>query len=73
MNDFWMLREYLIPMNETVKELPIRLSLYTLPGWQWQLLLQMNAAFQKQVRGGLLPVCQRVMQRAESSAESPLA
>eukprot|EP00884_Botryococcus_braunii_P022883 jgi/Botrbrau1/9279/Bobra.0111s0007.1 len=54
LNDFWMLRDYLIPMNETVEKVPMHLSVYTLPGWQWQLFLQMNAAFKMQTEWGAM-------------------
>jgi hypothetical protein len=50
LNDFWILREYLIPMNKTVTELPLIFSLYTLSNWKFQIYLQMDTAFDMQVR-----------------------
>jgi Cleft lip and palate transmembrane protein 1 (CLPTM1) len=54
LNDFWILRDYLVPMNETLDEVPLHLSLYTLAGWKWQMYLQMNSAFKMQVPASLL-------------------
>ena len=39
-NDFWMLRERLVPMNESVQEVPMQLFLHTMAQWKWQLYMQ---------------------------------
>ena len=48
-NDFWVLRDHLIPVNETVKVVPLHLSLSTISLWKFTLFSQMDQAFSKQV------------------------
>lgn len=43
-NDFWMLRERLVPMNESVQEVPMQLYLHTMAQWKWQLYMQVGWA-----------------------------
>lgn len=45
-NEFWLLREKLIPINETVKELPLNLELGPISLMKWQLFLQIDQSFQ---------------------------
>ncbi|KAJ9510859.1 hypothetical protein QJQ45_027731 [Haematococcus lacustris] len=47
-NDFWLLRDYLVPMNETVTNVTLHLDLgYISTSW-WTLLLQMDQSFSMQ-------------------------
>ena len=48
-NEFWLLRDALIPLNETVSEVPLRLDLYRLPTWKFSLYNQMEESFSMQV------------------------
>nr|CAD1836923.1 unnamed protein product [Ananas comosus var. bracteatus] len=45
-NEFWLLRDKLIPLNETVKELPLNLELSPISMTKWQLFLQIEQSFQ---------------------------
>ena len=50
-NDFWLLRDHLVMMNETVAEAPLHLSLSPIGIWKWTLYLQMDQSFNLQVAG----------------------
>lgn len=39
-NDFWMLRDRLVAMNESVQAVPMQLFLHTMAQWKWQLYMQ---------------------------------
>ncbi|KAF3787570.1 Cleft lip and palate transmembrane protein [Nymphaea thermarum] len=45
-NEFWLLRDKLIPINETVSELPLNLELGLISLTKWQLFLQIEQSFQ---------------------------
>ncbi|KAL2497989.1 Transmembrane CLPTM1 family protein [Abeliophyllum distichum] len=45
-NEFWLLRDKLIPINETVNELPLHLEVGPISMTKWQLFLQMDQSFQ---------------------------
>lgn len=45
-NEFWLLRDKLIPINETVKELPLNLEIGPISMTKWQLFLQIDQSFQ---------------------------
>ncbi|CAA0833977.1 Transmembrane CLPTM1 family protein [Striga hermonthica] len=45
-NDFWLLRDKLIPVNETVNELPLNLEVGPISMTKWQLYLQIDQSFQ---------------------------
>lgn len=45
-NEFWLMREKLIPINETVEELPLNLELGPISLMKWQLFLQIDQSFQ---------------------------
>ena len=51
-NDFWLLRDKHVAVNDTLSNITIHLELGTLSTWWWQL--------QMQVKGGLLWHTQRV-------------
>ncbi|KAJ7957133.1 cleft lip and palate transmembrane protein 1-like [Quillaja saponaria] len=45
-NEFWLLRNKLIPINETVTELPLNLEVGPISSTKWQLFLQIDQSFQ---------------------------
>ncbi|CAA7396504.1 unnamed protein product [Spirodela intermedia] len=45
-NEFWLLRDKLMPLNETVTELPLYLEVGPISITKWQLFLQMDQSFQ---------------------------
>ena len=47
-NEFWLLRDYLIPVNETISELPLNLTFSTTSLIKWQMMSQMQASFDAQ-------------------------
>ncbi|PKY40964.1 cleft lip and palate transmembrane protein [Rhizophagus irregularis] len=47
-NDFWLIREHLTPINETVKTLPLNIKYYPISAWKLQLYVQMGESFRTQ-------------------------
>ncbi|CAG8688894.1 35419_t:CDS:10, partial [Racocetra persica] len=47
-NDFWILKDHLTPINETVKTLPLNIKYYPLSFMKFQLYMQMDESFRKQ-------------------------
>lgn len=45
-NEFWLLRDKMIPINETVKELQLNLEVGPISMTKWQLFLQIDQSFQ---------------------------
>jgi hypothetical protein len=45
-NEFWLLREKLIVLNETVKELEVNMDLGPISLTRWQLYQQIDQSFQ---------------------------
>ncbi|KAG8383339.1 hypothetical protein BUALT_Bualt04G0002200 [Buddleja alternifolia] len=45
-NEFWLLRDKLIPVNGTVNELPLNLEVGPISMTKWQLFLQIDQSFQ---------------------------
>jgi hypothetical protein len=45
-NEFWLLRDKLIALNETVKELALNLEVGPISMTKWQLFLQIEQSFQ---------------------------
>ncbi|KAL6652701.1 hypothetical protein ACP70R_011626 [Stipagrostis hirtigluma subsp. patula] len=45
-NEFWLLRDKLIALNETVEELPLHLEVGPISMTKWQLFLQIEQSFQ---------------------------
>eukprot|EP00775_Hariotina_reticulata_P011130 gene11130-11284_t len=52
-DDFWLLRDKLIPMNDTVEGVPLHVALDTYSFWWMQLQQQMDQSFQMQINTGL--------------------
>ena len=48
-NDFWTLRDYMVPVNDTVSELQLQLNLNSVGSWKWLMYLQMEQSFSMQV------------------------
>ncbi len=40
MDEFWLLRDKLMPLNDTIEELPLQLSIQPYNAYYWQLLTQ---------------------------------
>ena len=49
-NEFWLLRDKLLPLNETVTEVPLQLSVHPLAMWKFTIYLQMEQSFSMQAR-----------------------
>ncbi len=49
-NEFWILRESLIPINETLKEVTIALDLTQMGLWKFTIFSQVEKSFEMQVR-----------------------
>lgn len=45
-NEFWLLRDKLIRVNDTVNELPLNLEVGPISMTKWQLFLQVDQSFQ---------------------------
>jgi hypothetical protein len=45
-NEFWLLKDKLIAINESVNELPLELELGPISLTRWQLYLQVDQSFQ---------------------------
>ncbi|PWZ02367.1 CLPTM1-domain-containing protein [Testicularia cyperi] len=50
-NDFWLLKEHMHPINETVTSLPLHVSLYHQTWFKFQVLASMTDSFDKQAGG----------------------
>eukprot|EP00897_Mesotaenium_endlicherianum_P010270 jgi/Mesen1/9271/ME000060S08709 len=53
-NEFWLLRDKLTPLNETVEVVPLALTLSTLSMWKWQLYISMEQSFKLQASYGTM-------------------
>jgi hypothetical protein len=51
-NEFWLLRDYLIAINDTVKSLPLTVSYSPLSLLKWQMMQQMEQSFAMQTSMG---------------------
>ncbi|GBG87073.1 hypothetical protein CBR_g44530 [Chara braunii] len=51
-NDFWILRDKLIPVNETVDTLTLSLEIASIARWKWALLVQVDEGFAMHARLG---------------------
>ena len=49
-NEFWLLRDHLIPLNASVSTLTLSLSLSGLSGWKFMMYNQMEESFKMQAR-----------------------
>lgn len=47
-NEFWLLEDHLLPVNDTLTTLPLELSFYTLPLYKYALYTQMDQNFRNQ-------------------------
>lgn len=47
-NEFWILKDYLIPVNQTTSFLPLNVSYNTYSMWKWQFQCQMEESWKSQ-------------------------
>lgn len=47
-DEFWLMRDHLIPINDTVKELNLSMSYSTFSLMKWQMFMQMEQSFAMQ-------------------------
>jgi len=52
-NEFWLLRDKLVPLNGSVAEVPLQLSVYPLALWKFTIYQQMEQSFNMQARPSL--------------------
>ncbi|KAE9019602.1 Cleft lip and palate transmembrane protein 1 [Phytophthora rubi] len=52
LNEFWLLEEHLIPVNDSVTALPLEISFYPLPMYKYALYTQMEQNFRNQEATG---------------------
>ncbi|KAI9923241.1 hypothetical protein PsorP6_001463 [Peronosclerospora sorghi] len=52
LNEFWLLEQHLIPINDTVTALPLKISFYPLPMYKYALYTQMEQNFRNQEATG---------------------
>ena len=48
-NDFWLLKDYLVPMNSTVTSIPLHFTIGGLSGMKYMLYTQAETSFSMQV------------------------
>mmetsp|Transcript_21935 Transcript_21935/g.35550 ORF Transcript_21935/g.35550 Transcript_21935/m.35550 type:complete len:375 (+) Transcript_21935:1125-2249(+) len=48
MNEFWLLRNYLVPVNHSLPAVNLTLTVAPLSMWRWQVMEQMDKTFQSQ-------------------------
>jgi len=53
-NDFWLLRDHLVPINNTVTTVTLHLSLHSLPSWKYALYSSMDQSFSMQQSFGAM-------------------
>lgn len=53
-NDFWLLRDYLVPVNETLTELTLHFELSSVVSWKHMIMSQMDHSFSMQKDWGAM-------------------
>mmetsp|Transcript_37396 Transcript_37396/g.61982 ORF Transcript_37396/g.61982 Transcript_37396/m.61982 type:complete len:686 (-) Transcript_37396:192-2249(-) len=53
-NEFWLLRDHLIPINDTVKEVSLELKYEPMSLWWWNLFTQMSQSWKSQESMGAM-------------------
>jgi hypothetical protein len=51
-NEFWLLREHLVPLNESITNLTLSMTLEPIALWKWQFMSQADQSFQMQLSMG---------------------
>jgi hypothetical protein len=51
--EFWLLRDKLVPMNDTVEGVTLQLAVKPQALWWWQIQQQMEQSFQMQINMGI--------------------
>ncbi|KAF3132399.1 hypothetical protein TWF594_009528 [Orbilia oligospora] len=49
-NDFWLLKEHMMPINETVKTQDLHINVYNIPNWKYNIYASMDQAFKIQAQ-----------------------
>ncbi|KAF3925004.1 hypothetical protein AA313_de0202872 [Arthrobotrys entomopaga] len=49
-NDFWLLKEHMVPINDTVKNQPLHINIYNIPNWKFNIYASMDQAFKIQAQ-----------------------
>ncbi|EWC48257.1 hypothetical protein DRE_02361 [Drechslerella stenobrocha 248] len=49
-NDFWLLKEHMVAINETVKTQPLHVNVYNIPSWKYGMYASMDQAFKLQAQ-----------------------
>ncbi|KAK6541711.1 hypothetical protein TWF694_007504 [Orbilia ellipsospora] len=49
-NDFWLLKEHMVPINDTVKSQPLHINIYNIPNWKFNIYASMDQAFKLQAQ-----------------------
>ncbi|KAF3274554.1 hypothetical protein TWF970_007816 [Orbilia oligospora] len=49
-NDFWLLKEHMMPINETVKTQDLHINVYNIPNWKYNIYASMDQAFKVQAQ-----------------------
>ncbi|KAF3248804.1 hypothetical protein TWF192_006198 [Orbilia oligospora] len=49
-NDFWLLKEHMMPINETVKTQDLHINVYNIPNWKFNIYASMDQAFKIQAQ-----------------------
>ncbi|KAK6507018.1 hypothetical protein TWF481_005472 [Arthrobotrys musiformis] len=49
-NDFWLLKEHMMPINDTVKTQDLHINVYNIPNWKFSIYASMDQAFKIQAQ-----------------------
>ncbi|KAK6534643.1 hypothetical protein TWF281_005949 [Arthrobotrys megalospora] len=49
-NDFWLLKEHMMPINDTVKTEQLHINVYNIPNWKFNIYASMDQAFKIQAQ-----------------------
>ncbi|KAK6349760.1 hypothetical protein TWF696_006036 [Orbilia brochopaga] len=49
-NDFWLLKDHMVAINETVKSQPLHINIYNIASWKYGIYASMDAAFKQQAQ-----------------------
>ncbi|KAK9812617.1 hypothetical protein WJX72_000698 [[Myrmecia] bisecta] len=53
-NEFWLLRDHLVPLNETVSEVKLHFFVNSIGLWKWTIMTQMEQSFNMQKNFGAM-------------------
>ncbi|KAF3935751.1 hypothetical protein ABW19_dt0209699 [Dactylella cylindrospora] len=49
-NDFWLLKDHMVPINDTVPSQPLHISIYNIQNWKFNIYASMDQAFKVQAQ-----------------------